>query len=73
MISIRLTNSSILTWLNIIDRVTFGLVIIWALIGIGVKQNETQNIVLVVDISVLMIVLAEVAMILRVEDLKIID
>ena len=42
----------------------YGLVIIWALVGIAVKQSGNQNIVLIAGISAILIAIAEVAIIL---------
>ena len=44
----------------------YGLVIIWALIGIAVKQSGNQNIVLLTEISAIIIAVAEAATILLV-------
>ena len=42
----------------------YGLVIIWALVGIAVKQSGNQNIVLIAGISAILITIAEAAIIL---------
>ena len=41
----------------------YGLVIIWALVGIAVKQSGNQNIVLIAGISAILIALTEVAIV----------
>ncbi len=44
--------------------VAYGLVIIWALVGIAVKQSENQNIVMITEISAIIIAIALAALIL---------
>jgi benzodiazapine receptor len=44
--------------------VAYGLVIIWALVGIAVKQSEYQNIVMMAEISAVVVAIALVASIL---------
>ena len=44
--------------------VAYGLVIIWALIGIAVKQSENQNIVMITEISAIIVAVALAAVIL---------
>jgi hypothetical protein len=44
--------------------VAYGLVIIWALIGIAVKQSENQNIVMITEISAIIVAIALAAVIL---------
>jgi benzodiazapine receptor len=46
--------------------VAYGLVIIWALVGIAVKQSGHQNIVMVSEISAIIVAIAEAATILLV-------
>jgi hypothetical protein len=50
----------IITLLVLITRkdVAYGLVIIWALLGIGIKQNAYPNIVLLVQISSVIVLIA---------------
>ena len=56
----------LITLLVIVTRrdVAYGLVIIWALVGIAVKQSENQNIVMIAEISAIIIAVALVAAIL---------
>ncbi len=56
----------IITMLMLITRmdVAYSLVIIWALIGIGVKQNGNQTIVLLTEISAVIVAVALIATIL---------
>ena len=56
----------IITVLMLIIRkdVAYSLVIIWALIGIGMKQSGNQTIVMVIEISAAIIVIALIAVIL---------
>jgi benzodiazapine receptor len=56
----------IITMLMLITRkdVAYSLVIIWALVGIGVKQNGNQTIVLLTEISAAIVAIALVATIL---------
>jgi len=44
--------------------VAYGLVIIWALVGIAVKQSENQNIVMITEISAIIVAIALAAVIL---------
>jgi len=44
--------------------VAYGLVIVWALVGIAVKQSENQNIVMMTEISAVVVAIALVASIL---------
>ena len=44
--------------------VAYGLVIIWALVGIAVKQSENQNIVMITEISAIIVAVALAAVIL---------
>jgi hypothetical protein len=44
--------------------VAYGLVIIWALVGIAVKQSGNQNIVMIAQISAIIVALASAASIL---------
>ena len=44
--------------------VAYGLVIIWALVGIAVKQSENQNIVMITEISAVIVAIALAAVIL---------
>jgi len=44
--------------------VAYGLVIIWALVGIAVKQSENQNIVMIAEISAIIVAIAVAAVIL---------
>jgi hypothetical protein len=59
----------LITLLVIVTRkdVAYGLVIIWALVGIAVKQSENQNIVVIAEISAIIIavVLATTILIAR--------
>ena len=56
----------LITLLVIVTRrdVAYGLVIIWALVGIAVKQSENQNIVVIAEISAIIIAVVLVAAIL---------
>jgi benzodiazapine receptor len=56
----------LITLLVIVTRrdVAYGLVIIWALLGIAVKQSGNQNIVVIAEISAIIIAVALVAAIL---------
>lgn len=60
----------LITLLVIVTRrdVAYGLVIIWALVGIAVKQSENQNIVVIAEISaiIIAIVLATAILITRI-------
>jgi hypothetical protein len=44
--------------------VAYGLVIIWALVGIAVKQSENQNIVMITEMSAIIVAIALAAVIL---------
>jgi hypothetical protein len=44
--------------------VAYGLVIVWALVGIGVKQTGYQNIVLLTEVSAIIVLVAMVASLL---------
>jgi len=56
----------LITLLVIVTRkdVAYGLVIIWALVGIAVKQSEYENIVMMAEISAVVVAIALVATIL---------
>jgi benzodiazapine receptor len=56
----------LITMLVIATRkdVAYGLVIIWALVGIAVKQSENQNIVMITEISAIIVAVALAAVIL---------
>lgn len=56
----------LITLLVIVTRkdVAYGLVIIWALVGIAVKQSENQNIVVIAEISAIIIAVVLAASIL---------
>jgi benzodiazapine receptor len=56
----------LITLLVIVTRkdVAYGLVIVWALVGIAVKQSEYQNIVMIAEISAVVVAIALVASIL---------
>jgi benzodiazapine receptor len=45
--------------------VAYGLVIIWALVGIAVKQSGNQNIVMIAEICAILVAIAEAATLLR--------
>jgi benzodiazapine receptor len=53
----------LITLLAIVTRkdVAYGLVIIWALVGIAVKQGENQNIIMIAEISAIVVAIALVA------------
>ena len=48
----------------------YGLVIIWALVGIAVKQSGNQNIVMIAEISAIVVAIAEAVTILRLRPRK---
>jgi hypothetical protein len=56
----------IITVLMLITRrdVAYSLVIIWALVGIGVKQSGNQNVVMLTEISAALVAVALVATVL---------
>jgi hypothetical protein len=56
----------LITLLVIVTRkdVAYGLVIIWALVGIAVNQSENQNIVVIAEISAIIIAVVLAASIL---------
>jgi hypothetical protein len=56
----------LITLLVIVTRkdVAYGLVIIWALVGIAMKQSENQNIVVIAEISAIIIAVVLAAEIL---------
>jgi hypothetical protein len=44
--------------------IAYGLVIVWALVGIAVKQSENQSVLTVAEASAIIVLLALVAVIL---------